>query len=732
MRLWLSPKSLYWALLASFLSHSLSGCFKAELNGPIEGSTIEVRHYNPDSQAPPYFSTTGLSTAAYEAVFGVDGWNQNTDAAQLNLLGWGVVRETQVIPSEYYLAESVGGQAVDLNGDSVVDAQPTPLAGSLHGYLTGEQMRSTRARLNPVTEAIFQHMSGAADMYYPLSPQLDKFAQRYVSDLNEDGQIGYEDLFELTAGNFPAGNFPNKAAWDAMIEAVIADDQDALTVASFELLGMNKASFDQITDEVLYTCARATGETDLPAIRNLLCTFGSASSLEGIEQMQNLEHLDLSFLRLFSQDVEALGALTQLRTLILDDNNLSGGGAFLQSLVNLETLSLNDTNFDRLSNVAGLSKLTELNLNGSSFRSFSGTGALTSLASLTSLRTLNMEDVSVNDFFQDEEGVTQTRSNYSPLAEMTWLRELDLSGSSVESHDFLYGLTGLESLEVGRAASSANALDIAQLSALRNLAHLSIRGTGVDNLSALSELNALRSLILSIWDLESLAALTGLPPLRSLDMEITYPSDSVPDWGFFDQQAQLAELELTVSEQESFPGGGGLISPATFDLWNLSTNTALEQLLVNANVENLNALVGLTGITALNLRGTDISDLSPLSGMTSMVSLILSDSTRGAGGTGPLNLAPLSQMVLLESLSLTVGAPADISVLRNFQQLEELTIALGEVEDFAPLFELPNLRRLQPIIADTTSETGAAACAALAELALQRPYLSFSSSAGCP
>jgi Leucine-rich repeat (LRR) protein len=722
-------------LLACVLPISLlAGCFKVDLGGPVEDSTIEIKPYDFYGNYS-YFTGRGLSRSDYRALLGDEKWDSYPNAVQLNLLGWGAVGDGNVLADEYYGARASGGTALDIDGDSIIDAVPTPVNGVIHGYLTGRQIRSAKARLNPLTEAIFQHLRWTEDIYYPLGPQLDKFARRYVSDLNNDGNISYEDLFELHSGNFPDGDYPHKQAWDAMVAAIVANDTEAQSSLSFELLDMDEASFLQVKDEVLRQCARATAEPNLASIRTLPCTYGSASTLEGIEQMQGLIHLDLTRLRFPEPELDYLSQLTGLETLILERGYFGGLTEFLAPLSGLKTLKLIEASIENLDFLEGLTELEELDLSDNELYSYTSSNAperpgLTPLTALTKLRVLSLRDVRVTDYYRDEEGTLLYTADFSPLAELPSLTHLDFYRTNVENTDFLQGLLNLESLNFRYSDAT---VDLSKLSALKALKHLDLRSVTVENFEGVSALDSLESLVLNVWGAEGGTELQALPALESLDIEVSYSKGEGFDFGFLALQTSLKRLDLDVSVTEQDVNGIPQWTESIFDLEQLSMLTSLVRLDVYRDSENLAALAALTDLRELTLEIPNVTDLSPLAGMTAMVELDLYDGNR-VTEPDPIDLVPLSAMTSLKVLRILVGEPTDISVLSNFQELEELTIEMRLVEDWSPLYKLPRLRRLHLVGShDPSTNTGAKICEKLAKLKGAMPRIYFEGYiGGCP
>ena len=112
----------------------------------------------------------------------------------------------------------------------------------------------------------------------------------------------------------------------------------------------------------------------------------------------------------------------------------------------------------------------------------------------------------------DLRGNTNTVSDFSPLAGLTNLKSLNLSGSFLTDISSLIGLTDLEDLGL----SGSNLSDISPLAHLTNLTRLSLSSNNLSDISPLVNLTGLAVLDLdgnNLSDISPLANLTGLGAL---------------------------------------------------------------------------------------------------------------------------------------------------------------------------------------------------------------------------
>ena len=295
------------------------------------------------------------------------------------------------------------------------------------------------------------------------------------------------------------------------------------------------------------------------------------------------------------------------------------------------------------------------------------------LGHMTGLRKLAL-DTSVGDL--------------SPLANLTALQSLNLSGSQVSDLSPLAGLTALQFLSI----AYTRVADLSPLAGLTVLQSLAVRGSPVNDLSPLAGLTALQSLNLSGAQVSDLAPLANLTAFRSLDLSKTQVSDLSPLNGL----TALQSLNLS----------GTQVS----DLSPLNGLTALQSLnLSGTQVSNLSPLAGLAALQSLDLQRTQVSDLAPLAGFVALHSLDLqrtqvSDLAPLAGlvalhsldlqRTQVSDLAPLAGLVALHSLDLQNTQVSNLAPLASLNALPSLDLTGTKVSDLSPLRNLPNLQKI--------------------------------------
>jgi hypothetical protein len=245
-----------------------------------------------------------------------------------------------------------------------------------------------------------------------------------------------------------------------------------------------------------------------------------------------------------------------------------------------------------------LKKLRKLWLRGDYNNTFTLTD-LSPLSHLLNLQLLSIENTEVSDLsplaglaaLQSLSVWDMPVSDLSPLAGLAALQALDVGQTLVSDLSPLAGLVALQAINIKDTPVS----DLSPLAGLAALQSLDVRGTQVSNLSPLAGLAALQLLDVGHTPVSDLSPLAGLAALQSLDASGTQVSDLSPLAGL----AALQSLDVSYTQVS--------------DLSPLAGLAALQALDVNSTkVSDLSSLAGLAALQLLYVGDTPVSDLSPL------------------------------------------------------------------------------------------------------------------------
>ena len=316
-----------------------------------------------------------------------------------------------------------------------------------------------------------------------------------------------------------------------------------------------------------------------------LLDFGGFRNLEGLQYAVNLTTLDLAahswtgerWMNLNAiKDITPLAGLTKLTHL-----NLSGGAirdiSPLANLRELKVLRLWNNEITDLSPLAGLANLKDL-----------GLGSNDGLSDISPLANLRLERLSA--YYNDIADV-------SPLGTVTTLRDLNIDYN--------------------------RDLDISPLASLVHLRHLGISGLGITDLSPLKGIHNLRVLYASGNDIEDVSTLSMHRGLQTVSLE----GNNVTDIGALGGLPRLENLYLGYNEIVDVAPLKNLLDARTLRLQ-------------HNDVVDISPLVGLANLRNLDLGSNRVSDIWPLVRNVGL----------GDGDEADLRQNPLSQESIVDGI----------------------------------------------------------------------------------
>jgi Leucine-rich repeat (LRR) protein len=203
---------------------------------------------------------------------------------------------------------------------------------------------------------------------------------------------------------------------------------------------------------------------------------------------------------------------------------------------------------------------------------------LDDIKNMTSIDALDLSD---NQFLRTIE----------PLAELSNLKTLDLSGTGITDLTPIRNLTGLAELDI----SQTSVTDLTPLKYSDKLTRLVLAGTPVNDLSVVGQMPALETLDISRTGVLDISPLSACTSLKYLHMEAAPVSDLHP----------LATLTSLVEVNAS--------QTLVRDLTPLSGLTQLEILSLDSTYfQDISALATLENLKVVSLNHTSVANLRPL------------------------------------------------------------------------------------------------------------------------
>ena len=246
------------------------------------------------------------------------------------------------------------------------------------------------------------------------------------------------------------------------------------------------------------------------------------------------------------------------------------------TMATLTTLNAKERNISDITGLEFAVNLEELNISGNPISGFSPLAGCTNLIRLFAWDTPNISDI-------------------SPLANLTKLEQLEVTGSDVHDISSLVRLTNLRVLQF----YSSDISDISPLSGMTKLEKVRFRHSDVEDITPLANLVHLEWLDLASNEVFDLSPLRNLTKLESADLSWNRISNIEP----LRHLTSLTHLRLDGNQRISDVSAlAGLV------------NVYRLQLSLN-KVSDVSPLAGLTRLATLTLEHNEITDFSPLAGL---------------------------------------------------------------------------------------------------------------------
>ncbi len=390
---------------------------------------------------------------------------------------------------------------------------------SLHTHISALQARGATVRFDPRTPTVLVNISGTHGVVgtaHPIGVE--------VQDAHGFGFSGVPVTFTVTAGggqlsasNVIADN-TGRARTTLTLgpvsgkNTIRATAAEVLRPVSFSITAVDANSRVIVRDanlrtKIIETLGKAQGVQltagDMLGLTQLDARNANIQNLTGLEHAHNLTSLNLS-----SEYIAGEGTV---------NSNTISDFAPIAGLTRLTRLNLSDCGISDASFVSGLTQLTWLHL---------GDNTISDISPLANLKQLGQLYLWHN-----------TISDVTPLAALKKLTWLMLSNNTISDVSPLAELKQLPGLGLGGNAIS----DISALAGLTQLTNLSLWNNTIGDVSPLKGLTQLTDLHLSGNAISDISALAGLTQLKSLNLRGNAISDVSP----------LVELNLTGTEWDS-------------------------------------------------------------------------------------------------------------------------------------------------------------------------------------
>ena len=182
-----------WVIVAGCML--LSGCFQAQLNGPIAGTTVTIAPLdNPDQVISTPRPVTSWDENFLQTFSGGKLWEN--PLTRIFWLGIFQLNISTLDDNTLYLVTANGGFDTDADGNRFVDPTYTPVNGEWRAIMTGAQLKGAGPKVTPLSEAAYLWLeSRLGDLNSDqIMNNLNRAAVALVGDLDKDGNVDYDDL----------------------------------------------------------------------------------------------------------------------------------------------------------------------------------------------------------------------------------------------------------------------------------------------------------------------------------------------------------------------------------------------------------------------------------------------------------------------------------------------------------------------------------------------------------
>lgn len=392
----------------------------------------------------------------------------------------------------------------------------------------------------------------------------------------------------------------------------------SLDLCSLSLTTGDLNAFPELTE--LRTCNSPDELAKIVPYPEKITTLGSysASSLVGINVFTNLENLflhcddDLSV-------ISSLSALKHLKILTIEQGDSIMDFGVLQSLSNLEELSIESETLRDASFLESMTSLKKLSFTDSILLDIDAVSSLTSLTEVCLEDNYEITDYSALSNLTELETLSLELNTHRSMPSVdNWDNLTSLSIDGADSIGFLSSLPELRALSISGTSCS----DYTVLSSLPNLESLKLYNIygNIPNLDTLSNITTLKSLDISSLEVygnvESIFGLPSLETLKISDCSFGLDFETMPE----NSSLKVLYMDRMHLRENIYVESSGMVMNVYYDKVNLDDKINflnkfpnLEELYVQSNkLTGVEFTEDLPNLKKLDITDNYVTDLRPL------------------------------------------------------------------------------------------------------------------------
>ena len=644
-----SGKTRVAVWVPSLILNQCSGCFKAEIDGPIVGGEISIATLR-DPEIVLLQSRT-LSTAELIADVGADTWNRASNVSRLSVMGTSVIDTSSLHDDSLYLVKVSGGEDADDDLDRVVDADFKTNPRSIHVIAKGAHLKDDlTARASIITELIYRSIEGQISQKTDseIILHLEDSAQNMIVDHCAESPVSYETALKWSRLVDAESSYKK----DINVLNIIAD---AVKDPAFE----NAALALEILSKKILITPDADGDND--GVNDHADAFpfdaNEYADCDGDGVGDNEDEFPRSAARVSKAAIDIDGD---------GESDVSIGGDY-----KVEVASGND---DVVIDAQG-----NVDVDGDGDIDISIEGEEISIVQSSNYVVI-FED-------SDSDGIVDSVDDFPQDAAEKFDNDIDGIGDNsdedddndsfsddIDSSPIVEGSFGLiSSIDFADSSLQDCVLDSANEAGKlysEELVRLSCQDRQVNDLLGLEGFSSLVEVDLSYNEIGDISVLSNMTNMTTLYIQVNNISDMNP-------LGSLNNLTtLTIGTNN------------ITDISVLGQMPNVTSLSVSYNdIDDVSVLSQLPSLRDVGFGYTAVSDISPLSELTTLKQLWVPSAQVS-------DLAPLSNLIYLTELVLENNEVTDVSPLAGLKNLRDVWMANNDITDFSALLGLQGLRFL--------------------------------------
>lgn len=230
-------------IVTTLVSLTLTGCFHSVLKGSVAGANITISLLR--SPNTVLHSITSKTPDELASSAGLAEWQKFRSLIQMVAVGIAPLKPAGLIPDALYLVTATGGEDYDPELQLKLSDNPSSVQGSWHTIVSGERISEGNIQISSLTEALYQQQIAIIDEASDtqIMARLDAAAYLLVDDIDEDGEVNYNDALRWIRSLHADKYRGDLAAVDSLAGAVIAGQpSDMLYAKAKTALGKQRVA----------------------------------------------------------------------------------------------------------------------------------------------------------------------------------------------------------------------------------------------------------------------------------------------------------------------------------------------------------------------------------------------------------------------------------------------------------------------------------------------------------